>query len=140
MRRISATFDVDELLDRPALGTYRILIVALCTLVMVVDGYDVFVVGYILPDLAKAYGVSPHEVTTVLVAQTIGLGLGACLVSPVADRFGRRGMVLACTALFGLTTLLCTRASSVGELSAVRFLASLFFGGVVSNLVAITTG
>jgi AAHS family 4-hydroxybenzoate transporter-like MFS transporter len=60
-------------------------------------------------------------------------------VAPFADWVGRRKLVLVCTVLFGLVTMLCTRATSLGELSIYRFAASLFFGGVVPNLVAIAS-
>lgn len=132
-------FDVSAFLDREAIGLHRLFIFGLCTLVMVVDGYDVFVVGYVVPALAKSFGVSPHEITSVFVLQTIALGLGAYAVAPFADWIGRRKLVLICTALFGLLTILCTRATSVAELSMYRFMASLFFGGVVPNLVAIAS-
>jgi AAHS family 4-hydroxybenzoate transporter-like MFS transporter len=132
-------FDVSAFLDRPAIGLHRLFIFGLCTLVMVVDGYDVFVVGYVVPALAKSFGVTPQAITSVFVLQTIALGIGAYAVAPFADWVGRRKLVLVCTALFGLLTLLCTRATSVGELSMYRFLASLFFGGVVPNLVAVAS-
>jgi AAHS family 4-hydroxybenzoate transporter-like MFS transporter len=132
-------FDVSAFLDRPGIGARRFFIFALCTLVMVVDGYDVFVVGFVLPTLAKSFGVSPHAITSIFVLQTIALGLGAYAVAPFADWIGRRKLVLICTALFGCLTLLSTRSTSVSELAAYRFAASLFFGGVVPNLVAIAT-
>ena len=132
-------FDVSAFLDRPAIGMHRFFIFGLCTLVMVVDGYDVFVVGFVVPTLAKSFGVSPHAITSVFVLQTIALGLGAYAVAPFADWIGRRKLVLICTALFGLLTLLSTRSTSLAELSGYRFAASLFFGGVVPNLVAIAS-
>jgi AAHS family 4-hydroxybenzoate transporter-like MFS transporter len=135
----SVVFDVGEFLDRPRFGAYRILIFALCTLVMAVDGYDVFVVGYLVPALAQDFGVPLSAVTSIFVFQTIGLGLGAYAVSPFADRFGRRNNILICTALLGLLTLAGTLATSTGELAALRFVASFFFGAVVPNLVAVTS-
>jgi AAHS family 4-hydroxybenzoate transporter-like MFS transporter len=135
----SAVFDVSAFLDRPKFGAYRILIFALCTLVMTVDGYDVFVVGYLVPALAQDFGVPLPAVTSIFVFQTIGLGLGAYAVSPFADRFGRRNIILVCTALLGVLTLAGTLATSVGELAVLRFAASFFFGAVVPNLVAVTS-
>ena len=125
-RKLDAVFDVSEFLDRPKFGAYRILIFALCTLVMTVDGYDVFVVGYLVPALAQDFGVPLPAVTSIFVFQTIGLGLGAYAVSPFADRFGRRNIVLICTALLGVLTLASTLATSVTELAAFRFVASFF--------------
>ena len=135
----SAVFDVSAFLDRPKFGAYRILIFALCTLVMTVDGYDVFVVGYLAPALAQDFGVEVPAVTQIFVYQTIGLGLGAYAVSPFADRFGRRSLIIACTALLGALTIAGTLATSVTELIVFRFVASFFFGAVVPNLVAVTS-
>src|SRR5258706_349717 len=135
----SVVFDVNAFLDRPKFGAYRILIFALCTLVMTVDGYDVFVVGYVVPALAQDFGVPLPAVTSIFVFQTIGLGLGAYAVSPFADRFGRRNIILICTALLGVLTLAGTFATSVGELAVLRFVASFFFGAVVPNLVALSS-
>jgi AAHS family 4-hydroxybenzoate transporter-like MFS transporter len=132
-------FDVSEFLDRPKFGAYRILIFALCTLVMTVDGYDVFVVGYLVPALAADFKVSLPDVTSIFVFQTIGLGVGAYAVSPFADRFGRRNLIVLCTAVLGILTLAATSATSVAELAAFRFLASFFFGAVVPNIVAVTS-
>lgn len=134
-----AVFDVSTFLDRPKFGTYRTLIFALCTLVMTVDGYDVFVVGYLVPAIAADFKVSLPSVTSIFVIQTIGLGVGAYAVSPFADRFGRRNIIILCTALLGVLTLLGTLATSVAGFAAFRFAASFFFGGVVPNLVAVTS-
>jgi hypothetical protein len=57
----------------------------------------------------------------------------------LADRFGRRNIILICTALLGLLTLAGTLVTSAGELAALRFMASFFFGAVVPNLVAVTS-
>src|SRR6202522_1374392 len=134
-----AVFDVSTFLDRPKFGTYRTLIFALCTLVMTVDGYDVFVVGYLVPAIAADFKVSLPSVTSIFVIQTIGLGVGAYAVSPFADRFGRRNLIVLCTAVLGILTLAATSATSVAELAAFRFLASFFFGAVVPNIVAVTS-
>jgi AAHS family 4-hydroxybenzoate transporter-like MFS transporter len=135
----STVFDVSAFLDRPTFGSYRILVFALCTLVMTLDGYDVFVVGYVVPAIATDFGVPLPAVTSIFVFQTIGLGVGAYAISPFSDRLGRRNLIIICTALLGIITLLGTFATSVGQLSALRFLASFFFGAVVPNLVATTS-
>jgi AAHS family 4-hydroxybenzoate transporter-like MFS transporter len=93
----------------------------------------------VLPALAQDFRVPPPQITSIFVLQTIALGLGAYLVSPFADRLGRRNLILACTALLGVLTLAGTLATSVAELAAFRVVASFFFGAVVPNLVAVTS-
>jgi MFS transporter, AAHS family, 4-hydroxybenzoate transporter len=132
-------FDVSAFLDRPQLGGVRLVIVALCAAVMLIDGYDVFLVGYMLPALASEFGASVPAITWVLVIQTSALAIGACAVSPFADHYGRRNLILICVTLFGVFTLWASAARSIGEMAVLRFCASLFFGGVIPNVVAMTS-
>jgi AAHS family 4-hydroxybenzoate transporter-like MFS transporter len=135
----ATSFDVSAFLDRAAIGSYRLLIFGLCTLAMTVDGYDVFVVGYVLPSMASDFGVPITAITSIFVVQTIALGVGAYVVSPFADRIGRRTVILICMALLGIFTFLGTLATSVLMLAVLRCVASFFFGAVVPNLVALTS-
>ena len=135
----AASFDVGAFLDRQRIGRTQILVLALCMLAMAIDGYDMFVVGFVLPAIAKDFTVSPAAVTPVLVVQQIGLAIGSLVVGPLADRFGRRTMLCASALAFGIFTLLATQAHSVTQLAVLRLLAGLFFSGVVPNAIALTT-
>jgi len=64
--------------------------------------------------------------------------LGALTFGPIADRLGRRRVIVICTLLFGLFTLATAFAHSVNSLIALRFLAGLGFGGVMPNTIALT--
>ncbi len=133
------TFDVGKFIDDQRIGATQLLVLVLCAVVMICDGYDVFVMGFVLQPIAADFKVSPAAITPVFVIQNLGLALGTVLIGPFADRFGRRWIMIGSAASFGLLTLAVTRASSVDELIALRFVAGLCFGCLIPNAIAITT-
>jgi len=131
-------FDVGEFINKRRLGAVQIAVMMLCAAIMTVDGYDVFVMGFVLQPVAQSFGVPPAAITWVFVVQSIGLALGTWIVSPLADRYGRRRLLLASALLFGVLTLATTQARSVNELVGLRFVAGLFYGSLIPNAIALT--
>lgn len=132
------TFDVGDFINNQRIGTVQVMVMVLCATIMMIDGYDVFVMGFVLQPVAQSFGVPPAAITSVFVVQSLGIALGSWIVSPLADRYGRRRLLLASAVLFGLLTLAAAQASSVGELVALRFAAGLFYGSLMPNAIAIT--
>ncbi len=131
-------FDVGTFINNQRIGKTQILVMLLCAAIMFVDGYDVFVMGFVLLPVAKSFGVSPAAITSVFVIQSLGIAVGTFMVSPLADRYGRRYLLLASAVLLGLLTLATTQVTSVNQLIAMRFLAGIFFGALLPNAIAIT--
>lgn len=127
---------IESLLDAP-FGRGRILVFLLCGMIMAVEGFDMYMLGAIVPALASGLGVSPAAIATVFVAQGIGLAIGYTALSPFADRYGRRPIILLCVACFGLITLATVAATTLTQLTFLRFLAFIFFGGVVPNTISL---
>ena len=132
------TFDVGKFINNRGIGPLQFMVMLLCAAIMTVDGYDVFVMGFLLQPIAQSFGVPPAAITSVFVVQSLGLALGSWIVSPLADRFGRRRLLLASAVLLGLLTLAATQAGSVRELVGLRFAAGLFYGSLIPNAIALT--
>jgi AAHS family 4-hydroxybenzoate transporter-like MFS transporter len=132
-------FDVSGFLDTRRVGRAHVLIVALLLLTMMVDGYDIFLVGNVLPAITADLGIDPAAFTIVFVVQQFGLLLGNLVVGPVADRYGRRLTLLGCLVVFGLLTLGAISSTSIAEFIAWRFVAGVFFSGVIPNAIALVS-
>jgi len=133
------SIDLEALIDQRKLGGFQIFVAVLCAAALLVDGFDTMAIGYVAPALIKAWGIDRAAMTPAFAAGQIGLMLGSMVVGPLADRFGRRPvMVFSCVA-FGLLSLATMRVTSVGELAVLRFLIGFGLGGGMPNALALTS-
>ncbi len=129
-------FDVDAFLNGCRIRAIHIRILILLGLIMLVDGYDIFVAGTVLPDISRAWHVSPSSLTGVFVFQQFGLLTGVLVTGPLSDRIGRKRVLIGCLAGFGLASLVVTAARTPVELMALRFLSAIFFSGALPNCIS----
>jgi len=134
----AATVNVPDLIDGRKVGAFQIRILILCALAVMLDGFAAQMIGYVAPSLARDMLLGPAALSRIFAVSLLGLMLGALTFGPVADRFGRRRVIVICTLIFGLFTLSTAFAHSSGSLTALRFLAGLGFGGVMPNAIALT--
>lgn len=114
-------------------------IVALCWLTVAFEGFDIVALGATIPvltDPTHGIGVTAGDMTFVATISLVGVGVGATAIGPLADRFGRRGPLLACILVFSVFTLLFPLMPNVALMGAARFVAGLGLGGCMP--VAVT--
>ncbi len=132
-------FQLDDFLDSRPLNFMHMKIILLLALTMLIDGYDIFAVGYVLPILAKSLHVAPHALTITLVLQEAGLLVGVVILGPVADKFGRKTTLLGSVACFAVCSILTTQVTTLGTFMAIRVISSMFLSGVIPNTVALAS-
>ncbi|MET8772745.1 aromatic acid/H+ symport family MFS transporter [Streptomyces sp. NPDC004658] len=104
--------------------------VVLCWITVLLEGYDLVVLGAIIPTLLKTrhLGMTAGDATTVATLSLVGVAIGAVLVGPLADRLGRRLLLIGSVVLFSVFTLLVPLAGSVAVFAGLRLLAGLGLG------------
>jgi MFS transporter, AAHS family, 4-hydroxybenzoate transporter len=130
------TVAIHNATDRLSLRQWQVA--SLCALVAVCDGFDTQAIAFVAPVISKQWGIAASQFGPVFSAGLVGLALGAFLQGSASDRLGRKVVILACVALFGIASILTTSSSSMAELAAWRVLTGLGLGGVLPNLVALT--
>lgn len=133
MRRI----DVNEAIDTSPFGRFQWMVVTLCGALLVVDGYDVFVAGTVLPTLITEWGLTKPQAGTLQAWALFGMMFGALILGPLADRIGRKKGVAISFALFTTATVLTSFATSPEQFKIFRFIAGLGCGGLMPNAVAL---
>ena len=112
----------------PAPPTYlRRLLVFLC-MVAFFDGYDLFAISQTLPELRAHFHLTPVEGSHLLAIANLGT-VAAYLLVRLADRWGRRPLLLTCLAGYSVASLLSGLAPQtwtflVGQLAVRFFLVS----------------
>lgn len=133
-----AVVDVAEVIDGCRLGAFQKRVIALCTAIVFVEGMNAQAAGYIAPALRAVWNMSPSDLGVFFTAGLVGLLLGAMLIAPLADRVGRRPVLLGCVALFGFASFIAAASSSVVMLDWLRFVTGLGIGGAMANAIALT--
>ena len=77
------------------------------------DGFDAQAMGYVAPALAPELHIARQALGPVFSSGLVGIMIGALLFGPLADRVGRRPVLIVCTVLFGICSLLTAKADSL---------------------------
>jgi AAHS family 4-hydroxybenzoate transporter-like MFS transporter len=111
-------------------------LLALTTVAAMVEGYDTQVIGYVAPVISREWGLPPGAFGPTFSVGLLGLMLGCMFIAPLADRFGRKWIIIGSTAAYGALVLATAGAESLTALFWLRFVTGLGLGGALPNLAA----
>ena len=132
-------YSVAELIDERPLSGFQIRTISLCGMVLLLDGFDTQCIGFLAPAIAAELGLAMRAFGPVFSAALIGLMIGALASGPIADRLGRKVVVIGSAITFAFFTVLTARAGTLQEFVIFRFLTGLGLGGAMPNVVALTS-
>lgn len=127
------TLDVQQFIDEQPFSPYQWLILLLCFLIVATDGFDTAAIGFVAPALTAEWGIQKLALGPVLSAALVGLAVGALGSGPLADRYGRKRVLVGSVLIYGALTVACAFASSVGVLTVLRFLTGIGLGAAMPN-------
>src|SRR5450759_5034964 len=135
----TSVVDVAEFIDQQPVGGFQVKLLLTCAAVLFLDGFDTQAIGYVAPALAKELGLTEAALGPLFSAGLFGLMIGALLFGPLADRIGRRKIIILSTLAFGIGALATAFVHDVNSLLAIRFLTGLGLGGAMPNAIAMTS-
>ncbi|MCY1412662.1 4-hydroxybenzoate transporter PcaK [compost metagenome] len=133
MRKI----DVNQTIDNARFSGFHWMVMLWCALLLIFDGYDLFIYGVVLPVIMKEWGLSPLQAGALGSYALFGMMFGALVFGTLADKIGRKKGIAICFALFSSATIVNGFASSPTEFGICRFIAGLGCGGLMPNAVAL---
>lgn len=131
--------DLDSLIDAGRISRFQIMVITLCAVMVMIDGFDTQVIGMVAPAIAASWHVPPAAFGAVFGIGLFGGLLGALSLGDAGDRFGRKPVLIASILLFAVFSLLTPLASTIQSLTIVRFIAGFGMGGALPGLIAITS-
>jgi len=130
---VGKSLDVQSFINQQPLSRYQWRVVLLCFLIVFLDGLDTAAMGFIAPALSQEWGIDRASLGPVMSAALIGMVFGALGSGPLADRFGRKGVLVGAVLVFGGFSLASAYASNVDQLLVLRFLTGLGLGAGMPN-------
>ncbi|WP_271407581.1 MFS transporter [Pseudomonas sp. Q1-7] len=129
--------DVHAIIDNARFTPFHWMVMGWCALLLIFDGYDLFIYGVVLPVLMKEWGLTPLQAGALGSYALFGMMFGALAFGSLADKIGRKKGIAICFVLFSGFTVLNGFASSPTEFGICRFVAGLGIGGLMPNVVAL---
>ncbi|MFD0305637.1 MFS transporter [Streptomyces sp. NPDC127119] len=118
-----------------------LLVLGLCWLAVLFDGLDMFIYGSVLPHMLaeKSLGLTPDRAGDLGSYATFGMLIGALTAGTVADRVGRKKLMVACVTLFSLASGLCALSGGVAVFGLGRTLAGVGLGGLLPTAISMVS-
>ena len=129
--------DVQAFIDAEPVSALQKRLLFLCFIVIAIDGFDTAIIGYIAPAVRAEWGLAVTQLGPLFAAGLFGLMLGAFAVGPLADRHGRKTMLVVSMILFGAASLGSSLSSGLPSLIALRFLTGLGLGGAMPMTITL---
>lgn len=133
------TMNVNAVVDKAKFSKFHLNVLFWCLLIILFDGYDLAINGVALPLLMQEWGLSAVQAGMLASTALGGMMFGAMFFGSLADKIGRKSVIMICIILFSGFTFWGGFASTPTEFGVLRFLAGLGIGGVMPNLVALTS-
>lgn len=125
------SINIQHLLDESRFNRFHAMILFWCFLILVIDGYDLAVVGAALPLIMEEMGVTATTAGFMASSALFGMMLGAMFFGALADKLGRPKMLVLCIAMFSVFTAAAGLTHDPVTFSVTRFIAGLGIGGVL---------
>lgn len=119
--------------------TRAIATVALCFAINMADGVDVTILSFIAPRIQQDWAIGPDVMGTLFSAGLLGMAIGGMFIAPLADRFGRRKVILVALALMSAGMLASGFVATVSQLFTLRVIVGAGIGTVLAAMAALAS-
>jgi MFS transporter, AAHS family, 4-hydroxybenzoate transporter len=135
----SSFLHVHEVIDARPLSRLQFHAISLCMLTAVLDGFDTQVIGMLAPVMARGLNVPATHFGPVFSAGLVGMLIGAVTLGPLADRYGRKRLIVLSSIIFGVLSLATAFAQSLEQLLVLRLVTGIGLGGALPNAISLAS-
>lgn len=123
---------VAEIIDNGQVSGQQILVVGLCILFNMLDGFDITAMAVIASTVSEELHLTADRLGLIFSFALAGMMAGAMLLAPVSDVIGRRKMIILCVMMVGISILFTATASTLTEFVILRFISGLGAGALLA--------
>jgi AAHS family 4-hydroxybenzoate transporter-like MFS transporter len=131
--------DVSTFLDDQPITIKQWLLFALCMVVLAIDGFDTTSIGFLAPALIDDWGIPKYQLGPVMMAGLFGVAMGCFVAGPLADRYGRRWVIIIAMLQVGVWSVASAFSHDIYTLATFRFLTGIGLGASMPNAATLVS-
>ena len=131
--------ELQALIDAAPVSKTQWRVIICCFLVVMLDGFDTAAIGFIAPDIRTHWQLTAGDLAPLFGAGLFGLMTGALIFGPLADKIGRKPILVGSVFVFGLASLLSAFSPDMTTLVVLRFITGIGLGGAMPNAITLTS-
>lgn len=131
--------DAAKLIDEGPIRPVQWRVFALCAAILLLDGYDLAALGFVVPAMAAEWGLPASTFKWALSSALLGAACGSALAGVLGDRYGRRRSLLFMLVLGAIATLATAFCQTQAQLIACRFLTGVGMAGTIPGALALAS-
>jgi benzoate transport len=132
-------FDLRRTVDTSPMSRFQIVAVVVCIILNMLDGFDVLAVAFSAAHLSADWHLTGKEIGLLFSAGLFGMAGGSLFVAPLADRVGRRPLVVACLTTIACGMLASSAAQNLTQFVVLRAITGLGIGGMLASIAVIAS-
>lgn len=125
------------LIDSGKMTPLQLGTILICFMMNMLDGMDVLIISYTAPAIAKAWSIGPETLGVVFSAGLFGMTVGTFFIAPLADRIGRKNMILFSALIMGIFIYLTSKSTNITHLMLYRMLSGIGIGCMLASTAAL---
>ena len=129
--------EIRERIDSGPVVFNQYLIIFVCFLLNVADGFDLLAMSMAAPSISADWEIDPKALGVIFSAALAGMIIGSMFLAPLSDRIGRRAIILCAMAAVSLSMFATAYSTSVIQLIPIRFVTGLSIGGVLASVTSL---
>ncbi len=130
----SASPGVESLIAEGGVSGLQLTVLALCCTINALDGFDILAISFTAAAIAGEWSLAPDELGLLFSGSLIGMMIGAFTIAPLADRFGRKPVLIASLGLIVIGMIATSGVTSAPWLFILRVITGCGVGGVLPNI------
>ena len=131
--------NIVDVVNEGKFNRFHIGLLICCCIIITFDMFDLVIYSSVIPILMKEWSITTVQAGVIGSYGIFGMMIGAILFGILADKFGRKNILILCVVLFSVFTFLCSFAPGPTTFSLFRFIAGVGIGGVLPNVIALMT-
>jgi AAHS family 4-hydroxybenzoate transporter-like MFS transporter len=128
-----------QTLDSERVSPFMYGVLGLICLLLVTDGFGTQAIGFVAPVIGKAWGLKKGAIAGAITMGLVGVMIGACGVTPVADRIGARRILVACALGYGVLMAATALVKDLPSLTWMRLATGIALGGAMPAGIALVS-